>query len=110
MNTAKHILTAICAAIALWLMILAGGLIYAMFSTTGDIKQRTDALWGAVYFQTTPSSNGVTMHLGVGNMQVVLLLLIASIIFCTIAVFIASVYKRKKVFVSVDNDSVLDEG
>lgn len=45
MSIAKHILMTICAGTVLWLMMLVGGLVWAMLSTPGR-QQHTDALWG----------------------------------------------------------------
>lgn len=82
MNTARHILMTVCTSIVLWLMTLVGGLAWAMFSTSGS-RQRTEALWGAIYFETSPSKNGVLMRFGLENMQSALVLLLACLAICT---------------------------
>lgn len=88
MNAVKHILMTVCTGIVLWLMTLVGGLAWAMFSTPGS-RQRTEALWGAVYFETSPSKNGVLMQFGLENMRSVLLLLLACLAACAAISLIA---------------------
>ena len=53
MSIVEHVLVTVCAGTVLWLMMLVGGLVWAMLSTPGR-RQRTDALWGTVYFETRP--------------------------------------------------------
>ena len=53
MSIVEHVLVTVCAGTVLWLMMLVGGLVWAMLSTQGR-RQRTDALWGTVYFETRP--------------------------------------------------------
>lgn len=88
MNAVKHILMTVCTGIVLWLMTLVGGLAWAMFSTPGS-RHRTEALWGAVYFETSPSKNGVLMQFGLENMRSVLLLLLACLAACAAISLIA---------------------
>ena len=45
MSIVEHVLVTVCAGTVLWLMMLVGGLVWAMLSTPGR-RQRTDALWG----------------------------------------------------------------
>lgn len=70
----KQIIRTMCVGIVLWLMLLIGGIIWAMFSTPGR-QQHTDALWGAVYFETSPSEDGIMMQFGLGSHQSALILL-----------------------------------
>ena len=74
MNAVKHILMTVCTGIVLWLMTLVGGLAWAMFS---------------VYFETSPSKNGVLMQFGLENMRSVLLLLLACLAACAAISLIA---------------------
>lgn len=41
MNIARHIIITACTGIVLWLMLLVGGLIWAMFSTPADSSALT---------------------------------------------------------------------
>lgn len=93
MNTAKHILMTICTSIVLWLMTLVGGLAWAMFSTPGS-RQHTDALWGAVYFETSPSEHGVLMRFGLQNTQSALVLLLAYLVICAAIGLIAKAFTK----------------
>ena len=83
MSIAKHILMTICAGTVLWLMMLVGGLVWAMLSTPGR-RQRTDALWGTVYFETRPSTNGIMMRSGLGSPRSALMLLLACLATCAV--------------------------
>lgn len=55
-----------------------------MFSTPPVVMRRTEALWGAVYFETKPSAGGVMMQLGLGSIWTALLLLSGCIAACLI--------------------------
>ena len=57
MSIAKHVLMTICAGTVLWLMMLVGGLVWAMLSTPGR-QQHTDALWGLSTSKRDPRRTG----------------------------------------------------
>ena len=103
MNIARHIIITACTGIVLWLMLLVGGLIWAMFSTPGR-QQRTDALWGAVYFETSPSEDGIMMQFGLGSHQSALVLLLAV---CVVTGLIVRVFVARR---KVTHDLVKDVG
>ena len=90
MSIAKHILMTICAGTVLWLMMLVGGLVWAMLSTPGR-QQHTDALWGAVYFETRPLTNGIMMQFGLGSPRSALMLLLACLAVCAVVGLIVRV-------------------
>ena len=89
MSIAKHILMTICAGTVLWLMMLVGGLVWAMLSTPGR-QQHTDALWGAVYFETDPRR---TDHdaIRIGQPAIRLMLLLACLAVCAVVGLIVRV-------------------
>lgn len=91
MSIARHIIMTACAGIVLWLMLLVGGLIWAMFSTSGR-HQRTDALWGAVYFETSPSEDGIMMQFGLGSHQSVLVLFLVCLMVCVVIGLMVKVF------------------
>jgi hypothetical protein len=47
-------------------IIFTTALLLAMFSTQGD-NQRTEVLFGGLFFQTAPTFSGVAATMGVGN-------------------------------------------
>lgn len=83
MSIVEHVLMTVCAGTVLWLMMLVGGLVWAMLSTPGR-RQRTDALWGTVYFETRPSTNGIMMRSGLGSPRSALMLLLACLATCAV--------------------------
>ncbi|MBW3094350.1 hypothetical protein KIH75_03080 [Bifidobacterium sp. 64T4] len=95
MSTARRILAVICTSIILWLGILVGGILYAIFATPKTIPQHTDALWGAVYFETKPSANGFTMVAGLGQPLPAFALFCACLAACAVITVIARFIARK---------------
>ena len=71
-------------------MMLVGGLVWAMLSTPGR-QQHTDALWGAVYFETRPSTNWILMQFGLGSPRSALMLLLACLAVCAVVGLIVRV-------------------
>ena len=57
-------------------------------------RQHTDALWGAVYFETSPSEHGVLMRFGLQNTQSALVLLLAYLAICTAIGLIAKAFTK----------------
>ncbi len=73
-------------AFVLTLAVSVAGILYAMFTTRGD-AERTEALFGAVFFETHSTATGIEATMGVASITAVLGIYLACLIFCFIVGF-----------------------
>lgn len=69
-------------ALIITLVVTVGAVLFAMFSTSGD-RERTEALFGGVFFETVPKpAGGVKATMGVGDPVVIALIFAVVFVFC----------------------------
>ncbi|RSX54898.1 hypothetical protein D2E26_0952 [Bifidobacterium dolichotidis] len=97
MAAVRNIFVTVCAAIVIWIAVLLGGMTYAMFCSTDQVR-RTEALGGAVYFQSDAADDGgFNISLGVGNQHAALVVLAVCAVVCAaVDLIILHVRKTRK--------------
>ena len=77
-----------------------------MFSTTGD-SERTEALFGAVFFETVPMpTGGVEATMGVHNPLIIGLIFLGILIFCLFVSFMTGRLARYKASVISEREGL----
>ena len=76
-------------------VIFTAALLVAMFSTQGE-NQRTEALCGGLFFQTTPTFDGIAASMGVGNPLPLALVFVAASVFGYLVQALYSALKKRR--------------